>query len=134
MMQMNFLSVEFFSVVLFFISFYGLITSKNIIKSVVAIALMEMAVIMFIISIGFLDGMRPPIGQNLEHVSDPLPQALVITAIIIGVTVAAVNLIMLISLYKQYKTTDWDTVKKKNTEPGACRPQMADRGHPTAQM
>ena len=113
---MNFLKPEYFSVVMFFISFYGLITSKNIIKSVVSIGLMEMAVIMFIISLGFTEGMTPPIGQNLENVSDPLPQALVITAIIIGVTVSAVNLIMLISLYRQYKTTDWDIVKKKNME------------------
>ena len=113
---MKFLNAEYFSVLMFFISFYGLITSKNIIRSIVSIGLMEMAVIMFIISIGFVDGMTPPIGQNLENVADPLPQALVITAIIIGVTVSAVNLIMLISLYRQYQTTDWDTVKRKNTE------------------
>ena len=111
---MNILSGEFFSIVLFFISFYCLIASKNMVKSIVAIGLMEIAVIMFIISIGFVDGMRPPIGQNLENVADPLPQALVLTAIIIGVTVCAVNLTMLISLYRQHKTTDWDVVKKKN--------------------
>ena len=115
---MNFLNVEFFSIVMFFISFYGLITSKSIVKSVVSIGLMEMSVIMFIISIGFREGMLAPIGQNLESasVADPLPQALVITAIIIGITVAAVNLTMLISLYRQFKTTDWDTVKKMNME------------------
>jgi len=110
----NFLNVEYFSIALFFISFYGLISSKKIIKSIVAILVMEMAVTMFIISVGFTDGMKAPIGKNLENVSDPLPQALVITAIIIGVAVAAVNLTMLISLYRQYKTTDWDTVEKKN--------------------
>ena len=114
---MNFFKAEYFTILLFFISFYGLITSRNIIKSIVSILLMEMAVTMFIISIGFTDGMTAPIGKNLENSSDPLPQALVITAIIIGVTVAAVNLTMLISLYRQFKTTDWDTVKKKNTEP-----------------
>ena len=113
---MNFLNVEYFAILLFFISLYGLITSKNIIKSIISIILMEMAVIMFILSIGFTDGMRAPIGHNLENVSDPLPQALVITAIIIGITVTAVNLTMLISLYRQFKTTDWDTVKKMKME------------------
>ena len=106
--------MDYFFIVLFFISFYGLIVSKNIIKSIVSILLMEMAATMFIISIGFVNGMAPPIGRNLENTSDPLPQALVITAIIIGVTVAAVNLTILISLYRQYKTTDWDTVETKN--------------------
>jgi len=113
---MEFLKLEYFCVVMFFISFYGLITSKNIVRSIVSIILMEMAVIMFIISIGFTEGMAPPMGKNLENVSDPLPQALVITAIIIGVTVSAVNLTMLLSLYRQYKTTDWDIVKKKKAE------------------
>ena len=113
---MNFLNTEFFSVVVFFVSFYGLIRSKNIIKSIVSLFAMETAVIMFIVSIGFSEGMREPIGLNLENVSDPLPQALVITAIIIGITVAAVNLTMLITLYRQYKTTDWDTIKKANLE------------------
>ena len=77
---------------------------------------MEMAVTMFIISIGFSDGMTAPIGSELENAADPLPQALVITAIIIGVAVAAVNLTMLISLYRQHNTTDWDTVDMKKTE------------------
>ena len=121
---MKFLNGEFFSIVLFFISFYGLVTSRNMIKSVVSILLMEMSVTMFLISLGYSGGMTAPIGRQLENAADPLPQALVITAIIIGVTVAAVNLTMLISLYRQYNTTDWDTVEKRKTEaPGVTEPQ-----------
>jgi len=101
---------------MFFISFYGLIVSKNIIKSIICIGIMEIAVIMFLISLGFSEGMRAPIGENLENTSDPLPQALLLTAIIIGITVTAVNTIFFVSLCRQYKATDWDTVKKKNTE------------------
>ncbi|MCL2077534.1 MAG: cation:proton antiporter subunit C [Oscillospiraceae bacterium] len=110
--------IEIFSVLMFFISFYGLITSKSIIKSVVSILLMESAVIMFFLSIGYTSGIMPPIGQNpeTETVADPLPQALMITAIIIGVAVVAVNLIMLISLYRQCKAKDWDAAKKKSME------------------
>jgi len=115
---MKYLNAETISAAVFFVSFYGLIVGKNIIKSVVSIGLMEMAVVMFLISIGFSDGMTAPIGRNLENAADPLPQALLITAIIIGITVTAVNVTFLISLYRQYKTTDWETVKKKNAEQG----------------
>ena len=108
--------IEISSVIMLFIGFYGLITSKNIIKSIAAIVIMEMAVIVFFLGIGFVEGMRPPIGKVMENVADPLPQALVITAIIIGVTVTAVNLTMLISLSHQIKKTDWDSVQNKNTE------------------
>ena len=109
-------TLEIFVVIMFFISFYGLITSKNAIKSVIYIGLMEMAVIMFFLSLGYESGIMPPIGRNLENVADPLPQALMITAIVIGVAVTAVNLTMLISLCRQSNTADWDAVQKKNTE------------------
>jgi len=110
------INFEIFSVIMFFLGFYGIITSKNIIKSIVSVIIMETAVIMFIISIGFIEGMKTPIGQNLENAADPLPQALMITAIVIGVAVSAVSLTILISLYRQFNSTDWDTIKKKNTE------------------
>ena len=113
---MNFEILEIFVAVVFFISFYGLITSKNVIQSIVSIGLMEIAVIMFFLSLGYESGIMPPIGSRLENVADPLPQALMITAIIIGLAVIAVNLTMLISLCRQSKTTDWDIVQKKNME------------------
>ena len=113
---MNFLTAEILSVAVFIISFCGLTVNKNIIKSIISIVLMEMAAIMFLISLGFSGGMRPPIGENIENPSDPLPQALVITSIVIGLAITAVNIIFFNSISRQYGTTDWDTVKKKNLE------------------
>jgi len=108
--------VEISSVIMFFIGFYGVITSRNVIKSIASIALMEIAVVGFFLSIGYHDGIMPPIGQVMENVADPLPQSVVITAIIIGVTVSAVNITMLITLYRQWKTADWDSMKDQNKE------------------
>jgi len=105
--------VEISSVIMFFIGFYGLITNKNIIKSIASMTIMEMAVIVFFLGIGFEAGMRPPIGKTMENAADPLPQALVFTAVIIGITVTAVNLTMLISLSHQNKKTDWDSISTK---------------------
>ena len=113
---MNFEIAEIFVVIVFFISFYGLITGANVIQSIVSIGLMEIAVIMFFLSLGYESGIMPPIGRGLKNVADPLPQALMITAIIIGVAVTAVSLTMLISLCRQSKTTDWDIIQKKNME------------------
>ena len=110
--------VEISSILVFFAGFYGLISTKNIIKSIASIGLMEIAVVMFLLSFVYFPGIKPPIGQDMHnfYVADPLPQALVITAIIIGIAVTAVNLTMLITLFRQHKTTDWDIIKKKNTE------------------
>ena len=106
--------IELASIVVFFFGFYGVVTCKSILKSIVSIGLMEMAVVMFFLSIGFSEGSKPPIGAELENVSDPLPQALVVTTIIMGVVMVAVNLVMLISLYRRNSWADWDTVKKEN--------------------
>ena len=108
--------LEICVVIMFFVSFYGLITGKNAIKSIIYIGLMEMAVIMFFLSLGYESGIMPPIGVDLKNVADPLPQALMITAIVIGLAVTAVNLTMLISLCRQSHTSDWDVVRKKNME------------------
>ena len=113
---MRFEVVELFAVAAFFISFYGLITSKGVIKSIVSIVVMEMSVIMFFLGLGYSSGTVPPIGSEFTNAADPLPQALVITAIIIGVAVTAVNLTMLISLCRQFQATEWDILKKKSRE------------------
>ena len=108
--------IEISSVLVFFIGFYGVIASNSIIKTIVSTSIMEIAVVLFFLSIGFFEGVAPPIGQDLAKVADPLPQALVITAIIMGVAVTAVNLTMLISLCTKNKTADWSELKRIRVE------------------
>lgn len=111
--------LELFPVVLFFISFFGLITSNNIIKSIIFIMLMQSAVVMFWLIGGSMVGNAPPIGAyhpDLELISDPLPQALMLTAIIIGISVTAINITMLNTLFREHKTVDWETMEKKAAE------------------
>jgi len=105
--------LDIFPIVLFFISFFGLTTSENIIKSIILTMLMQTSVIMFWLVVGSRYGVRPPIIYdtallyNLDYISDPLPQALMLTAIIIGISVTAINITMLNSLYRKYHTAEW---------------------------
>ena len=105
--------VEILTIAVFFIGFYGLITTTNIIKSIVFISIMETAVIMFFLGIGYHSGILPPIGRDLDiyAVSDPLPQAFMITAVVIGLTGTAVNIVMFITLFRKHGTANWDMVK-----------------------
>ena len=109
--------LDFFPIVLFFISFFGLITSKNVIKTIVFILLLQTAVIMFWLGLGARYGIMPPIIYDAAHldnlyaIADPLPQALMITAIIIGISVTAVNLVMLNTLIRKYNTSEWKTLR-----------------------
>ena len=118
---MNFNIVEISAVAVFFIGFCGLIVSRNIIKSIIYVVLVEAAVIMFWLGIGYRSGLipSPPIGVELEglaYVADPLPQALTLTAIIIGLSLTAVNITIGISLFRKHRSADWDIVKMKSME------------------
>jgi len=113
--------IEIAAIVVFFISFYGLITGKKMIKAVVYLVLMQSAVVLFFLGIGFEAGTVPPIGPYLEQadylpIADPLPQALMITAIIVGVAVTTINITMLMALFRKYQTTDWEEARKKSGE------------------
>jgi multicomponent Na+:H+ antiporter subunit C len=111
--------IEIITILVFFIAFYGLITSTKMIKSIVMTILMEASVIMFFLSIGFHSEILPPIGayfEDFRNFADPLPQALMITAIIIGVAVTTIKITMIMAVFRQYKTTDWDEAKFINRD------------------
>ncbi len=105
---------ETVAIALFCIGLYGLLARKNIIKTVIALGIIQSAVILFFLNINFSDTLIPPIGiHNTGQMADPIPQALMITAIVIGVSVTAVTLTMFISLYHRYGTTNWEKILKK---------------------
>lgn len=107
--------VEISALLLFLIGIYGLLAHKNIVKSIIAINIMDVSVILFFLGINYKSDMKPPIGM-VENVADPVPQALMITAIVIGVAVTSVALTMFIALYHSYGTTNWDKAGKSRKE------------------
>ena len=69
---------------------------------VMGLALLSYAVNLFIFSMGSLGIDRPPIvapgvTPDLEHYTDPMPQALVLTAIVIGFATTALFLVVLLA-------------------------------------
>lgn len=69
---------------------------------VMGLALLSYAVNLFIFSTGSLYIDRPPIIEpgltpDLEHYTDPMPQALVLTAIVIGFATTALFLVVLLA-------------------------------------
>ncbi len=108
-------STEICSLILFFLGLYGVIARRNIIKTIISIGIMEIGVILFFLSINYTFGAKPPIGEHLQSPADPVPQALMITAIVIGIAVTAVSMSMFIGLYHKYGTTNWKKARKART-------------------
>lgn len=114
---MDFINGETVGIGLFFIGIYGLLARRNIIKTVISLGIIQSAIVLFFLTINFEVGRIPPLGDATSATAvDPVPQALMITAIVIGVAVTAVSLTMFISLYHHYGTTNWLKVINKRRE------------------
>lgn len=93
---------------LFFIGLYGAMTQRNIIKTIMSVGIMDTGAIVFIMLSNKPDQALPPIyGVAPDQMADPVPQALMITAIVIGVSVIAMCLAMYMRVAYRYRTTDW---------------------------
>ncbi len=97
---------------LIFIGLYTIAVKRNLIKIVIGLSLIDTGVNLLIVSVGYISGRTAPIltGNLLvdavKKVVDPIPQALVLTAIVIGVAVLALALSLVINIYKNYNTLD----------------------------
>ncbi|NBG87724.1 sodium:proton antiporter [Isachenkonia alkalipeptolytica] len=93
---------------------YGLATSRHLIKSIIFLNVLEAAVILFFLRLFYLpEGTAPIITSLGGEAVDPLPQALMITTIVIGASVTALALMMSIKIYHQYGTLDWKILLEK---------------------
>ena len=104
----------FASVALMAIGIYILMVKKNLIKMLLGISIIDSGVNLLLISIGYINGRTAPIiqpGISPRNIVDPLPQALVLTNIVIGVSVSALALSVVIRVYKHYRTLNSDEVR-----------------------
>jgi multicomponent Na+:H+ antiporter subunit C len=104
--------------ILFLVGLFGVLTKRNVIKIVIGLSRMEFSLFLFFATIGYIDaGLAPIIVQNMPNAKfvDPLPQAMVLTAIVIGLATNAMLLAIAIRLYKKYNTFD---IRKINSLKG----------------
>lgn len=108
--MLTFITEENTAIILFFIGVYGVIARRNVIKSIISLSIIQAAIILFFLSINV--GEVPPIGESTMMQSDPLPQALMITAVVIGMSVTGISLIMFITTYNIFGSTNWNRIKR----------------------
>ena len=114
MALINALSISDLAIGLFFIGLYGAMTQRNIIKTIMSVGIMDMGAIVFFMMGNRPEHAKPPIaGTPLEQMADPVPQALMITAIVIGVSVIAMCLAMYMRVAYRYRTADWSILTRR---------------------
>jgi len=101
--------------ILFLVGLYGILVKKNVLKIIISFAIMDYSVNLFFILLGYRQGGKFPIfikGQENSLIVDPVPQALVLTSIVIGLSFTMLMVAMAIRLYEKYGTLDITEIKK----------------------
>lgn len=107
------------SMVLFIIGFHTMLTHSNLIKKVIGMNVMDTAIFLFFVSIGYIHGgVAPIIEPGVEQTYiNPLPTALILTGIVVAVSVTAFALALIIKLYHHYGTIDAEEIMRiRSTE------------------
>ncbi|ACS90961.1 MULTISPECIES: NADH-quinone oxidoreductase subunit K [Thermococcus] len=105
----------FASIALILIGLYAILVKRNVLKMLVGLSIMETGVNLLLISVGYVSGRSAPIlseGITPDKAVDPIPQALVLTAIVIGVATTAMALSVVINLYEKYKTLNVEEIRR----------------------
>ncbi len=94
-----------------------MLTRKNIIKIIIGFSIIDTGVHLIIVSLGYMKNATAPIFTDKitpgsVNVVDPVPSALVLTAIVIGLAVTAVMLAYAINMVKSGKSLSVDDYKE----------------------
>ncbi|RLF49326.1 MAG: cation:proton antiporter [Thermoplasmata archaeon] len=100
--------------ILIAMGFYAMMFKRNLIKIVIGLNIVESAVNLFLIALGYRKGAVAPIYTNAPVAKGapahsmvlPTPQALTLTAIVIGVATTAMILSFVVQIGKHYGTID----------------------------
>ncbi|MCI9068729.1 MAG: cation:proton antiporter subunit C [Lachnospiraceae bacterium] len=105
---------ETVSMILFGIGFTTLLLHKNLIKKIIGLNIMDTAVYLFLAAKGYIFGRQVPIlsdgVMDASAYTNPIPDGLVLTGIVVSVSVTALMLSLTIRLYRRYGSLDLDEI------------------------
>lgn len=103
---------EIVAIILFSIGFCMLLFSRNLLKKVIGLDIMDSGVFLLLADRGYIAGRKVPIITDgitdMSRYINPIPAGLVLTGIVVSVSVSAVLLALTVQIYKTYHTLDID--------------------------
>jgi len=107
---------------LFGVGLYAIVVKKNLVKIIMGVVILDNAVNMFLVLVGYRapqsgEAAAPIMTRELfgarflSQSVDPLPQALVLTSIVIGLSVVALMVVMAVRLHEKYGTFDLTKIR-----------------------
>ena len=106
--------------ILFFLGLFGMIMCKNYMKKLMAMNIMQVSVIFFFLCLAHKEGgMIPVLAGSVTDSGayiNPLPHALMLTAIVVSLGTTGVALALLIRIKNQYGTVEEDELLRRMEE------------------
>ncbi len=101
--------------VLLMIGFYAVVAKVNLVKKLIGLSIFQSAVFLLYITMGKVSGGTAPIFQEglVNPVySNPLPQVLILTAIVVGISTTALGLGIVVRIKEEYGTIEEQEIQE----------------------
>jgi multicomponent Na+:H+ antiporter subunit C len=99
---------------------YVVISHGNLLKKLIGLTVFQVGIFLFFISLGKVTGGSAPIiSAKVQTYSHPLPQVLILTAIVVGVATLAVGLAVAVRIYQAYGTVEENEVLARDVDDDA---------------
>ncbi len=96
--------------------FFGIIFKKNLVMKIISTDIMSTGVVAYYVLVASRDGLFTPIvsSKNVAY-ADPVPQAVILTAIVIGFSIQALMLVGVMKLAKDNPTLETSAIEENDT-------------------
>ena len=102
---------------------YTVISRHNLVKKMIGLTVFQTSVFLLYITMGKVAGGTAPIaGAPGAAYANPLPHALILTAIVVGISTTAVGLALIIRIHQAYGTLEEDEIAALDHPPADSRP------------
>lgn len=96
--------------------FFGILFKNNLVMKIISMDIMSTGVIAYYVLVASLNGLHTPIvGDREVAYADPVPQAVILTAIVIGFSIQALMLVGVMKLAKNNPTLETNAIEENNT-------------------
>ena len=98
------------------VGLFVLVDDENLVKKVIGLNVFQTGVFLFFITSAYRVDGRAPLVTEAGPFVNPLPHVLILTAIVVGVSVTAVALALVVRLYETYGTLREDVIRDLRAE------------------
>ena len=98
---------------------YAVISRANLIKKLIGMSIFQSAVFLLYISMDKVEGGTAPIIQSNapdQLYSNPLPQVLILTAIVVGIATLSLGLAIAVRISEAYGTIEENEIREMDEE------------------